>query len=298
MTQQHSQMVTDQVIQMERDKRQKATELLYYRKEQEKEKRMGDTAKRSHGLAGNPPEDTLFMKFPGEDLYKEQRTKAQQAQQQDWIAQQLAILREKEEREREEAAEYAATQRAILELKRDVELEQTTSKLTRNAETKETNQALAQDKKVRERDARSEEALRAENELNHTLSSALMTEQVPQSALGPGRIVPYAFKGMTTEQRQRILDEQKFQQDDHAARKDAVAQQERDWAAQQEEVRRAMVRAAREKQQIDLQGRLTLKDERHVQRKEQNLRQTHLAKVVYQNPVHPAFFEQFGQGCR
>lgn len=55
-------------------------------------------------IASNPEDDTLFLKFPGEDPFKNDRVKAQQLQQQEWLAQQLSMLREKEERERAEDA--------------------------------------------------------------------------------------------------------------------------------------------------------------------------------------------------
>ena len=44
ITLRHSQMVTDQVVQMELDKRRRATELQFFRKEQEREKRLSDLA--------------------------------------------------------------------------------------------------------------------------------------------------------------------------------------------------------------------------------------------------------------
>ena len=45
-TQRHAQMITDQVLQRERDKRREAQELTFYRKEQDREKRSRDVAVR------------------------------------------------------------------------------------------------------------------------------------------------------------------------------------------------------------------------------------------------------------
>ena len=99
------------------------------------------------------------MKFAGEDPFKNDRVKAQQLQQQEWLSQQLAMLREKEERERAEEAcvqwrlfllsphpsfhsEHAAITREITEIKKDLEVEQFYNRTKRNVESKEFNQQL------------------------------------------------------------------------------------------------------------------------------------------------------------
>lgn len=77
---------------------------------------------------------------------------------------------------------------------------------------------------------------------------------------------------MTTDQRQRILDEQRVQQDDMKARRDRDAQEERAWHQQQEDARRGMVRAAREKAVVDAQARHQLKETHKLQKREKDIK--------------------------
>jgi len=291
-------MITDQAVQLERDKRRRGEETAFYQKEQEREKRNRDVAMRAQDIAPLPDTATLFLKFPGEDPFKPDRTRAQHVQQQDWLAQQLAMLREKEAKDINDEADYASTQKSILELKNQVEQEHQINRAAARVQTKEANQQLAQIKKGRDLNAKNVEETKNQDELHATLTSAFMTEQVPVSAFGAHRTVPYAFKGMTAEQKQAIVDEQQRQQLAAEAKRQKDAEDEAEHARQQEQLRKERVKQARVKEAVAQQGRITLREEHKVQKREKDLTIDHLNKVVYQNPVQPSYFEQFGKSCR
>ncbi len=137
-----------------------------------------------------------------------------------------------------------------------------------------------------------------QTELSHTLSSALLNETVPTSSLGPNRAIPYHFKGFSTDQRQRILDEQYRQQQEARERRERELQEEKDYADQQEQNRRDLIRLQREKAALEAQKLQQLKDERLAQKKQKDLRDQYFNHVVYTNPVGEEFFQQFGTSCR
>jgi len=295
---QHSSLITDQVVQMERDRRRRAEELAHYHKEQEREKKNKDVALRAADIATAADDSTLFLQFAGEDRGKPERVQAQQTQQQDWLAQQLALLREKESRDVADEKDYAETQKEILELKNQVEQEHQHNRAAARVQTKEANMQLAQVKKGREQKSKALDESERAAELSATISSPFMTEQVPVSAFGAHRVVPYAFKGMSVEQRQAILDEQARQKLVTEAKKADDDDAEAEYARQQEELRKERLRQARVQEAVRQQGRITLREEQKVQKREHDLKHDYLKKVVYQNPVHPSYFEQFGKSCR
>jgi len=106
------------------------------------------------------------------------------------------------------------------------------------------------------------------------------------------------FKGFSTEQRQHILDEQKAQMDDLRARRNQEQKEEADYATQQEDIRRAMLRADREKAAYRKEQLKNLSAERQGQAQEKTMRYDYLDNVVYTNPPEDTFFGQFGKSCR
>jgi len=262
------------------------------------EKRAKDVQTRGFDLANNPQVPSVMTTFPGEDAQKKERVKMQQSQQQDWLSQQMAMLRDKEARERQEEAEYAAMQRDITAMKKQVEQERDYVRTKTLIQTKDANMFMSNEKRNRQRDEQARNEAKSQDELKATLTSGLMTESVPQSLLGPNRIVPYAYKGMTVDQRQRILDEQAKQMMEAKMRKEMEEEDERLEAQRAEEVRRMLVKAARDKAAQDRQARLTLKEEQQLQKREKDMRSQHLDRSVYQNPVDESYFDQFGKSCR
>ena len=137
-----------------------------------------------------------------------------------------------------------------------------------------------------------------ENELNKTLSSDLLNEKVPVSALGEHRAIPYHFKGFTSTQRQAILDAQYAQTQYNTDKRLEARLEEKDYATQAENIRREMLRMDRAKEEYERARLQALKEERFHQQKQKTLRDQYFNNVVYTNPVNEEYFKQFGTSCR
>jgi hypothetical protein len=272
-------------------------ELTFYRQQQATEKRTSDQRNAS-GWNNMGETRTNFLNFTGEDREKSLRDKAQKDQQKDWLAQQLQIQADKEARERQDAADHAAAQATILEMKLANERSQAEAAMARNRATQEYNQqVVAQKSNARLRHASQNHAANV-TELNHTLSSALLNESVAPSALGEHRTIPYHFKGFSSQQRQDILDAQAAQQAALQQKRIHERLEEKDYALQSEMIRREMLRADRAKEEHERQRLLALNEERFAQQKQKTLRDQYHNNVVYTNPVREEYFQQFGTSGR
>jgi len=165
-------------------------------------------------------------------------------------------------------------------------------------QTLQVNQTLSTIKKVNQKSQEEMNQKKDNEEIDAQLHSAILNESVYGSALGPNRTVPYHFKGFSQEKRQAILDEQRRQQEELRAARDRSYADEKDYAQQQEQIRRELIKQEREKQRLHLQRTLALKEEIQAQKKQKDLRTQYLDKEVYTNPVSEQFFDQFGQSCR
>lgn len=291
----HAKTITDQANTYARDKRREAEELAFYRREQARDKRGKEMLISQRGV---DERDTTFLKFHGEDLGYSQRVADQKAQQQAWLAEQLAIRQAEEDQRRADEAAYAATQRSVMDAISAHESQAAESRAQLAREASERNKQLAQEKKAQSRRHHADEHFRNETDMTNTLSSDLMNEAVTGSAYGAHRTLPYAFKGMTVDQRQRILDEQHAQKEALRFKREKEQADEKDHALQQEAIRRSLVMHERERVAADRQSRTTLRDEHKRQAREKNLKDDYLNRVVYTNPVNDDFFGQFGKSSR
>jgi hypothetical protein len=287
----HGKMITDQQTIRERERRRKAEELNFFRKEQEKEKRRRDLLDES-ALRNFQDMDTAFLKFQGEDLDKANRVKAQQMQQQDWLAQQINQLAASELQNRQDEEDYDATQERIRQIQEEQEATARDRKACERARLNEFNRQQGAYKKAERARAAQVTQQLDDMELSSQINSKFLNEGVS------ARAGTASFKGFSTAQRQRIIDEQQLQQEELRARSLRDQKEERDYAQQQEEIRRAMVKADREREARRQQATLNLAKEREMQAKEKTLRYDYLDNVVYTNPVQESFFDQFGRGCR
>lgn len=286
-------------LEMERknEERRKLDELTQYRKQQLAEKKQKELIEKS-GLNNLSDADTLFLKFPGEDLQKNDRVRAQQEQQQEWLAAQLAIQREKEGRERQDAADYAQTQKQILELQSNIHNEHKQDDRKRAIALQTYNQTLYNQRRAELRNTALKNQSADDDEIQATLHSQLLNESVTQHAYELGKTVPYNFKGFTTAKRQAILDEQARQQEELRQRREKSWQEEKNYAEQQEDIRRNLIKAERERNEQAQQRLQALKQERLTQKKEKDLRDQYFNNVVNTNPVTEDYFNQFGTSCR
>lgn len=285
----HSRSIQEQEAYRQTEERKRAEELNHFRKIQEQEKRRKTLVEDSSANQLYDT-DTLFLKFQGEDPGHAARMKAQQQQQQDWLSQQIFQLSQTEARGRQENADYDEYQTQITELKRQQEEESLRVRRRLQEETVEYNKQLSEKKMAdSSRTAQLNQAL-DDMELSNQLNSNFLNEGVKGNASN--------FKGFSTSQRQRILDEQHQQMQEQAARRQASVDEERAYDQQQEDIRRAMVKADRQQQAYSAQTLKNLSVERKMQAKEKTMRYDYLDNVVYTGEITEQFFEGFGKSCR
>lgn len=92
----------------------------------------------------------------------------------------------------------------------------------------------AANKYERERQHQFEDTNAKIEEITHHLSSDLLTEKGnATSSVSSTRVIPYAFKGMTPEQKRGISNEQERQRREKEEIRKSKEEEERRWAAQQ-----------------------------------------------------------------
>lgn len=273
-------------------------ELNFYRAQQSAEKRTREQRQASgwHNMLDST--GSTFLQFTGEDLDKNLRTAAQANQQKDWLAQQLALQADREARERQDAADYATHQAYILQLKKQNEEDKAAQSVARLKGVQEYNLQVSAQKRQTAARASAAQQVANNDELAATLSSPMLNELVPTSALGENRTIPYAFKGFTAERRQAILDAQYNQAAALADKRVQQRLEEADYARQSEAVRREMIRADRAREEQERARLVALRDERAHQHKQKTLRDQYHNHVVYTNPVREEYFQQFGTSGR
>lgn len=285
----HAKAISEQEAQRQADQRKRNEEVNFFRKlqEQEKRRKMMIADSQADQLADT---NTLFLKFSGEDPNHDKRVKAQQQQQQDWLAQQIFELSQKENRSRQEDADYDAYQTEILAVKEETEAYNARVSRSLTEQTVEYNKQLAQQAKARKAQ---------ELQMSQALNDMELAAQMNSNFLNEGaRSQSGGFKGFSTSQRQRILDEQHAQMMEHASRRQKEIEEQKSYDQTQEDMRRAMVKADRQVQAYKSQALKNLALERTIQAKEKQMRYDYLDNVVYTGAVSEEFFDKFGKSCR
>lgn len=277
---------------MAAQEKQRLAELSFYQRRQVAEKRERELSAQQ---VGNPlsEKSEIFLQFAGEDPNAKQRQKAQQAQQQQWIAQQLLIAQDKEERLRAEAEEFAQYQKTIAAIHKERQQQRQAEEKMQQQDLAMYNQSLKQDRDSRLRQSRAADAYASEQELAATLNSDFLNERT--SAYRNANV---HFKGFSSDERQDILNEQMRQQEEAKLLKEREEEDQRAFEEEQERVRVELLRIDRERAAAELQRKLALKAEQAVQHKEHVQREDYLNKVVYKNPVAESYFAQFGTSHR
>lgn len=236
---------------------------------------------------------TDFLKFQGEDLDRDAREKAMYTQQQDWLQQQIAELSAKEKFEKEQAAAYDATQAQMNEIMKKDEIELAQEMKYRRHQLQAENQMLADEKRSRETAANQLNSYLNDAEIKAQLNSAYLNESFVGTSDGRA-----GFKGFSQEQRQSILDEQEYQRQQLALARQAENQKDATYDQQQEEIRRMMILADRQKQRNKTQDLLKLREERKTQHLAKTEKYEYLDTVMFSDPIRPEYFEQFGTSGR
>lgn len=245
-------------------------------------------------------QNTLFMKFHGEDLGKNQRVKMQQEQQRQWIIQQMQA----KEQQRKKAVDLAHRYVNFTETTgghcKAAELEGANARVARNHEVQAYNKALEMAKRRKADQRRAYEEQMSEKEIAFAKGSKLLNEDASTTyATGnPNRRVPYHFKGFSTEERQEIRNTQARQVEAKREAKERELEIEREHVRQQENFRRQLILMERERMDRQIAEDQELAHYHKSQEVEANIRKENFKKKVYQNPVRPEFFDQFEKSCR
>lgn len=298
---QHAQAMIQAEQERQRQVRAEKEHLDAYRLIQAKERRVQAILEHNEAETKHKDPSTTFLDFKGEDLAYSERVRTQKAQQQDWLTQQLQIKNARDEKQRQDQQDYEEAQRQINERIRAQEEALSQQKRAEARQLLETNRALAAAKRQRESVDSHSNAVYSDMDVTTHLNSDLLNEVVNprtfDSANHP-RPLPYHFKGFTPDQVQGVMEGQKHQLHMLAQKRQAERQMEAEIAQDREAVRRAMVQQEREQQAQKRAGLVALKQEHTVQAKDKTMRDSYLNNVIYQNPVNPVYFDQFGQSCR
>lgn len=174
-----------------------------------------------------------LQRFAGEDLDAKERKRAQQEQQRRWAEQQVDEKLAKKWMEQEANRTYE--DRAEETNYRTYQIEQNIAAQRRQRDTNqaEFNKALAEQKRreaLRDKNIRTQQNL---EEIQNMLNSDFLNEQEGAvSALGEV-VKAERFKGLTSEQRKAIMDEQAKQREELRRRALQEAEDERQWAQQE-----------------------------------------------------------------
>jgi hypothetical protein len=275
---------------------QERSQLAFYRQQQAALKQNRDSAEQALYKQYNSPNQSrsaVFLNFAGEDPDYLNRQRQQQAQQQQWNAQQLFLEEEKQAKERAAAAEYAKFQSLILSQLDDNHKQQYNQQKDRLRQTTNYNQSLHQNKLEREKQEKAKDQYENELELHRTLRSSFLNEDTTSYSNANVH-----FKGFSTNDKQRILDEQSRQIELKRLEKLRGIEEEKQYADQQEQYRRELVRVDRAKANEALGARLALREQHLQQHQVKEVRENYLNSVVYQNPVGKEYFDQFGTSHR
>lgn len=154
-------------------------------------------------------------------------------------------------------------------------------------------------KKDQEIHTRLEEEAAKQYEVQSSLHNPLLTEKGNTvSSQSATRVIPYAYKGMSPDQRRAIVEEQEYQRREKEEAKRLQAEEERAWAAQQAAVQRNALLREREVQRTREDMNRKLQSEQVRLAKEKTERYDYLNKTVYANQASDGFFSQFNTSSR
>ncbi|GFG36955.1 hypothetical protein Cfor_12483 [Coptotermes formosanus] len=240
------------------------------------------------------------QKFFGEDLGSKDRQKAQRQQYKSWLEQQI-IERRAADNDRK-AAHRAYAEALLARDKRACELEGIEQECQRQLSIANIrfNKALAEEQALQHMlDEKRELEDKWADIYNH-ITGDMLTENpdVANSNFGPGRKIPYLYKGMTPEERDNVRKEQLKQIVENKARRKAEAQLEAEW----QEMINGIDRLAwlQESQLTRKQRELNKKilEQNKQLSKEQITNREYTERVVFTNVPTAEYYNQFNTTTR
>lgn len=240
-----------------------------------------------------------MLRFAGEDAGKQERTKHQQHQIIQWNDEQAKLKSQRIKAEKDADTLYDQQTRAMHMKIAELEKEHMRAKSSVKAADRDYNKFLGEMKRDQNIHAKQEESAASQYEVQSSLHNPLLTEKGNTvSSVNANRVVPYAYKGMSPDQRRAIRDEQEHQRCEKEEAKRQQAEEERAWAAQQAAVQRSVTLREREVQREREDVNRRLQGDHMRMAKEKNERYDNMNKNVYANQVSDIFFTQFNTSSR
>eukprot|EP00297_Palpitomonas_bilix_P006905 CAMPEP_0113868758 /NCGR_PEP_ID=MMETSP0780_2-20120614/1167_1 /TAXON_ID=652834 /ORGANISM="Palpitomonas bilix" /LENGTH=382 /DNA_ID=CAMNT_0000853877 /DNA_START=130 /DNA_END=1278 /DNA_ORIENTATION=- /assembly_acc=CAM_ASM_000599 len=296
----------------ERTKRQFEKEVLQYRmNEQQASQRREYDLNDPNSLRNSEPirdgdDDprlgvSSLQKFQGEDVEYARRLKEQQDIQREWILQQIEEQRQARIQEANEGSDFSQKTLATANRMMNAEAEFRQHLRDLQAETRDYNLDLARAKKQKEYEEKLKDLEASKEEINKTVNGSILNENLTattKSMLGDHRKVPYAYKGLSPEEKQRVLEEQYQQALENEAKKTMGKDEEKHFDLVNAAIRRNMLMQERdaERKRKDMKRELAETLKRQAQEKAE--RDNYLNKVVYTNKPDDSYFGQFGTTTR
>lgn len=290
MSNSHARNLSEMEALRQKQVRESNVQVNRFRAQQEEEQRRDDMIK-ARAAESYKYQDTAFLKFRGEDPLIDQRVKAQQAQQMDWLSSQVQDLERREQQEQQFHAEYAQLNSETAMQRGALEAEDLANRKNLNRQNLRYNQQLSLEVSAENQRERMKDEARGQAEVNATMNGDLLNERVLNSQRE-------GFKGFTKAQRDAVLAEQQRQVAALREKQRGEAAWDKGWEDDSERIRRELVKKDRAKMQAATQRKIQLRKEQERQRAEKTRHYDYLDNVVYTNPAQPSYFEQFGQSAR
>lgn len=287
--------------------------ILAQRHEEAKRQVAQDTLKDNQALsnirrASTPPQqpqmDTTqqgasnMLLFAGEDTFKKDRTRQQQNQISQWNDEQSRLKNQRLKAEKDADLLYEQQTRAMYLKISELEKEHLRVKNSVKAADRDYNKHLGEMKRDREIHSRIESQQASQYQVQTSLVNPLLTEKGNTvSAVSPSRVVPYAYKGMTVDQKKAIIDEQEHQRREKEEARRAQEEEERQWAAQQAAIQRTAMLREREVQRSREDASRRLQTE-HSRMTREKVERDQATKSTYANRATDDFFGQFNTSSR
>ncbi|KAM3926890.1 RIB43A-like with coiled-coils protein 2 [Leptodactylus fuscus] len=236
----------------------------------------------------------------GEDITQRNRKREQQEQLREWSLQQ--------QQELAKALEVKKFSESLYDKMR-IELDKKAMELQKMEEqarreicmfTKEFNKAQAEESSQRKKLEKQQQQDDNSVEITNNTEGDLLSEDPAQatSAFGPHRVVTDRWKGMTPEQRKKVLDIQQQQIQEKMRLKEEERQRQAEWDRKKAQEARAMVLLERQQKR---QERELRKAQDHVNlqlAQAHKAQKNYLDQEVFSNTPTDQYFEQFNTTSR
>lgn len=238
--------------------------------------------------------------FDGEDLTEKDRKRLQKQQQRSWLEQQI---RDKRQAEQDQIAADKYLEEALEAREQRVHQLATEERNIRHKiqeNVDQYNRHLMQQQEYERQQKRREDEEDNLAEIYNNLTSDMLTEnpEVAISNLGPNRIIPYAYKGMSEAELEQIRIGQLQQKEESERRRHEEQTNKEAWDQLANDFDRTVVLKDRELNQRRHQLAEQIRRENVQLSDEQQRKLAHMNQVVYQNRPTMAYFEQFNTTSR